>query len=111
MRRPLTVLLPAVVVLVLAGTPFLQLRLANGDVDVLPPSNTARQGYDLLRSDFPGQNQTTITGVVYYPDGSPLTADHIGAIYDLSRRLAARPNVDNVPSTVNGDPRLTGADY
>ncbi len=98
MKRPLIVLVPAVVVLVLAGTPFLQLRLANGDVDVLPPSNTARQGYDILRSDFPGQNQTTITGVVYYPDGSPLTADHIGAIYDLSRR-------------VNVDPSLTRSDY
>src|SRR5438093_4088472 len=111
MKRPLIVLVPAVVVLVLAGTPFLQLRLANGDVDVLPPSNTARQGYDTLRSDFPGQNQTTITGVVYYPDGSPLTADHIGAIYDLSRRLAALPYVDKVQSIVNVDPSLTRSDY
>ncbi len=111
MKRPLIVLVPAVVVLVLAGTPFLQLRLANGDVDVLPPSNTARQGYDILRSDFPGQNQTTITGVVYYPDGSPLTADHIGAIYDLSRRLAALPYVDKVQSIVNVDPSLTRSDY
>ena len=111
MKRPLIVLVPAVVVLVLAGTPFLQLRLANGDVDVLPPSNTARQGYDILRSDFPGQNQTTITGVVYYPDGSPLTADHIGAVYDLSRRLAALPYVDKVQSIVNVDPSLTRSDY
>jgi putative drug exporter of the RND superfamily len=111
MKRPLVVLVPAVVVLVLAGTPFLQLRLANGDVDVLPPSNMARQGEDLLRSDFPGQNQTTITGVVYYPDGSPLTADHIGAAYDLSRRLAALPNVDSVQSIFNVDPSLTRADY
>src|SRR5229473_1998511 len=111
MKRPLIVLVPAVVALVLAGTPFLQLRLANGDVDVLPPSNAARQGYDILRSDFPGQNQTTITGVVYYPDGSPLTSDHVGAIYDLSRRLAALPNVDSVQSIVNVDPSLTRADY
>jgi len=111
MKRPLVVLVPAVVVLVLAGTPFLQLRLANGDVDVLPPSNAARQGYDILRSDFPGQNQTTITGVVYYPGGSPLTSDHVGAIYDLSHRLAALPNVDSVQSIVNVDPSLTRADY
>src|SRR5713226_5274408 len=111
MKRPLVVLVPAVVVLVLAGTPFLQLRLANGDVDALPPSNAARQGYDILRSDFPGQNQTTITGVVYYPGGSPLTSDHVGAIYDLSHRLAALPNVDSVQSIVNVDPSLTRADY
>src|SRR5215467_1195034 len=111
MKRPLFVLVPALVLLVLAGTPFLQLRLANGDVDQLPPDNQARQGYDTLVRDFPGQDQTTIEGVVYYPDGSPLTADHIGAVYDLSRRLAALPNVLRVQSIVDVDPSLSRADY
>jgi RND superfamily putative drug exporter len=111
MKRPLVVLLPALAVLVLAGSPFLQLRLANGDVDQLPPSNTARQGYDTLLRDFPGQDQTTITAVVYYQDSSPLTADHIGAIYDLSHRLAALPNVLRVLSIVDLDPSLGKHDY
>ena len=110
MRRPWVVLVPALAVLLVAGTPFLQLRLANGDVDQLPPSNEARQGYDTLVSDFPGQDQTTIEAVVYYPDGSPLTSDHIGAIYDLSRRLASLPYVLHVDSIVN-DPSLTRAQY
>src|SRR4029077_18168480 len=60
MRRPYFVLIPALAVLVIAGTPFLQLRLGNGDVDQLPPSNVARQGYDTLVKDFPGQDQTSI---------------------------------------------------
>jgi RND superfamily putative drug exporter len=111
MKRPLVVLLPALAVLVLAGSPFLQLRLANGDVDQLPPSNTARQGYDTLLRDFPGQDQTTITAVVYYPDSSPLTADHVGAIYDLSHRLAALPNVLRVQSIVDLNPNLGREDY
>jgi len=111
MRRPLVVLLPALAVLVLAGSPFLQLRLANGDVDQLPPSNAARQGYDTLLRDFPGQDQTTITAVVYYQDSSPLTTDHIGAIYDLSHRLAALPNVLRVQSIVDLDPSLGKQDY
>jgi len=110
MRRPWVVLVPALAILLVAGTPFLQLRLANGDVDQLPPSNEARQGYDTLVSDFPGQDQTTIEAVVYYPDGSPLTSDHIGAIYDLSRRLASLPYVLHVDSIVN-DPSLTRAQY
>src|SRR5258708_30092261 len=46
MRRPVFVLVPALAVLVIAGTPFLQLRLANGDLDHLPPTHLARQGYD-----------------------------------------------------------------
>ena len=111
MKRPLVVLVPALALLVLAGTPFLQLRLANGDVDQLPPTNLARQGYDTLVREFPGQDQTTIEGVVYYPNGSPLTSDHVGDIYDLSRRLATLPNVLRVQSIVNLDPSITRADY
>jgi len=113
MRRPWVVLVPALAILLIAGTPFLQLRLANGDVDQLPPNNEARQGYDILVSDFPGQDQTTIEAVVYYPDGSPMTADHIGAIYDLSRRLAALPYVLHVDSIVNdpSHPSLTREQY
>jgi uncharacterized membrane protein YdfJ with MMPL/SSD domain len=111
MRRPWVVLVPSLALLLLAGTPFLQLRLANGDVDVLPPKNEARQGYDTLVRDFRGQDQTTIEAVVYYPSGSLLTTDHIGAIYDLTRRLATMPNVLRVESIVNVDSRLTRADY
>jgi putative drug exporter of the RND superfamily len=111
MRRPVLVLIPALAILVLAGTPFLQLRLAQGGVDQLPPSNQARQGYDTLVSDFPGQDQTTIEAVVYYPDSSPLTADHVGDIFDLSRRLGSLPNVLRVESIVNADPSLAKADY
>ena len=111
MRRPVLVLIPSLILLVLAGTPFLQLRLAQGGVDQLPPSNLARQGYDTLVKDFPGQDQTTIEAVVYYPDSSPLTSDHIGDIYDLSRRLGSLTNVLRVESVVNADPSLTKADY
>ncbi|MHB8589389.1 MAG: MMPL family transporter [Candidatus Dormibacteraceae bacterium] len=111
MRRPFFVLVPALAVLVVAGTPFLQLRLAQGGVDQLPPNNTARQGYDTLINDFPGQDQTTIEAVVYYPDSSPLTSDHVGDIYDLSRRLAVLPNVLRVQSIVDIDPSLAKADY
>ncbi len=111
MRRPVVVLVPALAVLLIAGTPFLQLRLANGDVDQLPPGNPAREGYDTLVRDFPGQDQTTITAVVYYPNGSPLTSDHVGAIYDLSRQFAAMPNVLSVSSIVDLGPSLSRADY
>jgi RND superfamily putative drug exporter len=111
MRRPWLVLLPALGILLVAGTPFLQLRLANGDVDQLPPQNTARQGYDTLIKDFPGQDQTSIEAVVYYPNDTPFTADHVGAIYDLSRRFATLPNVLRVESIVDVDPSLSRADY
>ena len=111
MRRPFVVLVPALIALVIAGTPFLQLRIANGDIDQLPPSNQARPGYDTLVREFPGQDQTSIEAVVYYQSSSPLTAAHVGDLYDLSRRLAALPNVLRVESVVNLDPSLSKADY
>jgi putative drug exporter of the RND superfamily len=111
MKRPWFVLIPALAILLLAGTPFLQLRLANGDVDQLPPRNEARQGYDTLITEFPGQDQTIVEAAVYYPNGSPFTTDHIGAIYDLSRRLAALPNVLRVDSILNVEASLSRADY
>src|SRR5258708_15796363 len=101
MRRPWFVVVPAVAVLVLAGTPFLQLRLAQGGVDQLPPSNTARQGYDTLVKDFPGQDQTSITAVVNYPDSQPLTASHVGDVYDLTPRLSRPSNLLPVDSNVD----------
>ena len=111
MKRPAVVLVPALALLVLAGTPFLQLRLANADVDQLPPSDTARQGFDTIIKDFPGRDQTSITAVVYYPGSSPLTSDHVGAVYDLSRRLQAMPNVLRVDSIVNLDPSISRDQY
>jgi len=111
MRRPVVVLIPSLVVLVLAGAPFIQLRLAQGGVDQLPPSNPARQGYDTLVRDFPGQDQTTVEAVVYYPDSSPLTTEHVGDVYDLSRRLASLPNVLRVDGLFSVDTSLAKADY
>ncbi|TMB97611.1 MAG: MMPL family transporter [Chloroflexi bacterium] len=93
MRRPLVVLLPATGFLLLAASPFIQLRLANGDVDMLPTHLEARQGYDQMIANFPGRDQTTFNIVVNYPDGSPQSPARIGAQSDLAQRIAAIPHV------------------
>jgi RND superfamily putative drug exporter len=96
MRRPLVVLLPVVAFLLLAASPFIQLRLANGDVDMLPSHVEARQGYDQMVANFPGQDQTTFNIVVNYPDGSPQTPDRIANQFGLTQRIAAIPGVLHV---------------
>jgi len=111
MKRPVVVLVPTVAFLVIAATPFLQLRLANGNVDMLPDRLEARQGYDRLVADFPGQNETTFNVVVDYPDGSPLTANHITDQFLLTRRVAAIPGVLDVSSIYNLDPKLGLYEY
>ena len=111
MKRPIVVLIPTVAFLLIAASPFFQLRLANGNVDMLPSHIEARQGYDRLIADFPGQDQTTFNVVVKYPDGSPLTAARIADQFALDRRIAAVPHVLHTTSIYNLDPNLGVNDY
>ena len=110
MRRPLLVLLPVVALLVLMALPFLQIRIANGDVGMLPPNAETRRGYDQLQK-FPGQGQTFFSVVVRYPSGGPLTRDRVGALYDLSQRIKQIPGVEGVESMVSFDGSLSRSDY
>lgn len=93
MRRPVVVLVPALGFLVLAGTPFLHLRLANAGIDQLPPRLESRQGFDTLVNSFPGQDQTVFSVVVNYASGSPTTPQRIQDQADLSQRIATIPGV------------------
>src|SRR6266852_3668150 len=102
MRRPIVVLLPTTGFLLLAASPFVQLRLANGDVDMLPTRLEARQGYDQMINNFPGQDQTTFNIVVDYPAGSPQTPARISAQSDLALRIAAIPGVLHVTTAGAG---------
>ena len=111
MKRPIVVLVPTVAFLFIAGTPFFNLRLANGNVDMLPAHVESRQGYDRLVADFPGYNESTYNIVVDYPDGTPLTQGRISDQYALTRRLAQISGVNGVTSIYNLDPRLGATDY
>ena len=111
MKRPLVVLAPTVAFLVITALPFFSLRMANGNVDMLPSRLEARQGFDRLVADFPGQDQTTFDIVVNYPDGQPLTRDRIAAQYALDRRIAAIPGILHTTSIYDLDPKLGLYDY
>src|SRR5437588_520168 len=111
MKRPVLVLVPTVLLLVVVALPFSQLRLANGNVDMLPAHVEARQGYDRLVADFPGQRQSTFNVVVSYPSGSPLTADRIKDQYALDRRIAQIPGVNKTTSIYDLDPKLGVYEY
>jgi putative drug exporter of the RND superfamily len=110
MRRPLFVLLPVVALLVLMASPIFQIRIANGDVGMLPPNAETRRGYDQLQA-FPGQGQTFFSVVVRYPSGGPLTSERVGDLYDLSQRIKQIPGVEGVESMVSFDPSLQRPDY
>ena len=112
MARPLVVLIPVLAFILLAGSPFLRLRLANGDVDMLPPTAESRVALHTLTDRFPGQDQNLFQVVIHYTDASdPLSATNVGALYDVSRRVAAVTGVLHVVSVVDVDPSLPKQQY
>ena len=111
MRRPLQILIPTLALLLWMGSPFLHLRMVASDVRVLPPSLEARHGYDILRADFPDQAQVRVLVLVRFPTAPALNEARVGALFDLSRRIAAIPNVSKVESIVDGAPFNTREDY
>lgn len=105
MRRPILVLVPVLAVLGLLASPFFGIRIANGDVGMLPPSAESRLGYDQLQK-FPGQGQTYFNVVVNYADGQPLTAARVGDLYDMAQRIKQISGVESVESVFTLDPSL-----
>jgi RND superfamily putative drug exporter len=110
MRRPIAVLVPVLALLALFASPFFAIKIANGDVGMLPPGAESRVGYDLLQK-FPGQGLAGFTLVVNYSDGHPLTAARVGDLYDEAQRIGQIPGVESVESVVSFDPSLSRSEY
>ena len=108
MRRPIAVLVPVVAFILLAGSPFLHLRLASSDVRTLPTHEEARAAYDKLLNDFPGAGQNHIQVIVSYASGSPLDRTRVPQLQELGARLAKLPGVVQVQSAFSIDPRVFG---
>jgi RND superfamily putative drug exporter len=111
MKRPLLVLLPTLALILLAASPFAQIKIANGDEHMLPPQAASRQGSDRLASDFPGQDQNTFTVVVNYRDGLTLSKDRVDQLYDYGQQLEGTSNVIRVDSPFTFSPDLGKAQY
>ncbi|GAY14849.1 MMPL family transporter [Mycobacterium sp. shizuoka-1] len=69
MKRAVPIGLAGVVVLITLGAPFLGVRPGFPDDRVLPPSASAHQVGDLLRSDFTDNSETAIGVVIPDADG------------------------------------------
>ncbi len=108
MRRPVSIVVPTLALLAVMGTPFLRLEMTEADVRVLGLETEARQGYEILRRDFPELGSNRVVVAVEFPTSPALTPARIGALYDLSERVAAMPHVTKVESIVS-DKRMDKA--
>lgn len=111
LARPGPVLVVTASLLLLLGLPFAHLRMAGVDTNVLPATAEARRGQALLEQAFPDQARTRIVVAVEFPTAPALTSERIGALYDLSRRIAAIPGVAKVESLVDAPIPVDRATY
>jgi RND superfamily putative drug exporter len=111
MAHPWRTLLPAVALLLVLGSPFLNIRLGLSGADTLSRDSESRRGEELLDRQFPDTSAYPMVVVLDYPQGSPLTKERVGETYDLSRWLEDRPGVKDVESIVNLDPGLSRDQY
>lgn len=101
MHRPWAVLVPTLGILLLLASPALRLRVAASDVRMLPAKVDARRGFDELTGAFPDLAATRIAVVAKFPNGPVLSKERVGALYDLSHRMAKLPHVLHVESIVD----------
>src|SRR5213082_3073582 len=99
-----------VMLLPVMASPIFQIRIANGDVGMLPPNAETRRGYDQLQK-FPGQGSTFFNVVVRYPSGGPLTSERVGDLYDMAQQIKQIRGVEGVESMVSFDPSLSRSAY
>ena len=68
MKRPISWLVPAMIVLLLLGSPFLRVELNAGGIEALPPDYESRIGYEVLVDEFPAYTASTIPLVVVFDE-------------------------------------------
>jgi RND superfamily putative drug exporter len=112
MARPIAVLLPTLVLLVLLGSPFLQANVSSPDATILPEDLPSRQAFDLLVREF-GAGEVSPFLIVLQAPGDIFTPQRLGTIYEIGARLAADPRVSRVqsiaPPSLSRDEALAAA--
>ncbi|HEU5433150.1 MAG TPA: MMPL family transporter, partial [Thermomicrobiales bacterium] len=97
MAHPLWVLAPTLTLLALLGLPFRDASISSPAATILPEHLPSRQAFDqIVRTYGPGQISPML--IVVQSPTSIWRPENLGAIDDLTRRLASDPRVSRVQS-------------
>jgi uncharacterized membrane protein YdfJ with MMPL/SSD domain len=109
MARPFAFLVPTLIFLLVAGTPFLRLAQGIPNASTLPPGLESRDAAVALATDFKAGETTPIT-ILATVDGNPASPANIARIGTLVDAVSAIAGVDRVEGPFIGlrDPQ-TGA--
>jgi len=101
MRYPVRVLAPLLVVLLVAGTPLLQLDLTPGTPEILPTDQAPRIVYDRLDQEFPAGDAEPTPVLVTLGSGDPTTVENIATLRQVAGEIASLDGVSRVDSFVS----------
>jgi uncharacterized membrane protein YdfJ with MMPL/SSD domain len=114
MRRPILIATPVLALLLLAGSPFLSLRLSTGQNLEDLPRTPARTGFEVVADEFPGGQADPIAIAVSY--GSDLEADGVSpeaqeALRGYVEEIAEFDGVTEVESVLDPPPGVSADQY
>ena len=108
MRRPFAVLVPVLIALFIAGSPFLRLQQGVPDASIFPAGLPSRDAWVALMSDFrPGE--TSPIDLLVDTARAPTDAASIQAVMDYSVAVAKVDGVDRVEGPFNLTDPATGS--
>ncbi|MEA2621984.1 MAG: putative drug exporter of the superfamily [Chloroflexota bacterium] len=97
MRRPLSVLVPVLLGLLVLGVPFLDIKQAVPDAAVLPRGTESREAALALQERFP-PGETSPLVVLAQVQGDPLSPSNVQALATYAAALDAMAGIDRVES-------------
>ena len=111
MERPLSVLVPAVMVLLIAGSPFLQADWGIVTYKSLSPDDEARNGLELTDVYWPENVGNTAQVVFEIEEGvDPFSEENIRSLYDFSKEMMEIEHASYVYTYAHFDPLMSQDD-
>jgi RND superfamily putative drug exporter len=108
MRRPITVLVPTLAVLLIAGSPVLRLQQGVPGAEIYPAGVESRDAYIALQTEF-AAGETTPIVILADVAGSPTDAATIRALTNYAARITALDGIDRVEGPFSLANPQTGA--
>lgn len=111
MKYPFTFLIPAVLILLLLGYPFLNVKINISDAKILPTWTASRQLLDKFEENFNPNELTPIYIVFTAKNKSILSNNNISALYDFANSVKKDSRVKRVNSIVTLKDDLSKKEY
>ncbi len=98
MKRPVTFLVPILLLLLLAGAPFLQVQLGLGGLDLLPPDEEVRVGAEIREAEWSDFGVARLYLVADLTDHDRFSNETIEMMNEFAAEIEARPDISSVVS-------------